>query len=54
MEKETGRSQKQTYTYDRKSDLAVKKKKGGKGAKIKLTIFAVWASNILFCNLNAP
>ena len=27
MEKETGRSQKQTYTYDRKSDLAVKKKK---------------------------
>ena len=25
-----------------------------KRAKKKFTIFAVWASNILFCNLNAP
>ena len=39
MEKETGRSQKQTYTYDRKSDLAVKKKKRRKGSKNKTHYF---------------
>ena len=31
-----------------------KEEKTQNKAKKKLTIFAVWASNILFCNLNAP